>query len=122
MSTDQSLTDLLDKCRKAGIFAVESITVNSKDAFGDTPLHIVSLWGDASAAEALIRAGADVNATGDRGRTPLFATESVDVLKVLLAAGAKIDHRDDEGLTVSDLARVLNRDDVLRYLSKRRKA
>lgn len=65
--------------------------VNQKNLLGDTPLHVVCGWGDAEAAQTLIKAGADVNARGEYGRTPLFeavSSASVDIVKMLLDAGA----------------------------------
>ena len=49
----------------------------------------------------LLDAGADANVTDGRGRTPLFyaVTESKDVVQLLLARGARIDHRDRLGAT-----------------------
>lgn len=48
----------------------------------------------------LVKAGADVNARGRLGETPLFAANSApDAVKILLAAGADLEARDDNGNT-----------------------
>ena len=48
-----------------------AISVGTRDPDGDTPLHKVALWGDNHAAKVLIDAGADIDARGDMGLTPL---------------------------------------------------
>ena len=45
--------------------------VNSKDNYGNTPLHYAVLGGHTEIAELLIAEGADVNARRDDGMTPV---------------------------------------------------
>ena len=45
--------------------------VNSKDALGQTPLHIAALTGHSEASRFLLANGAHVNAPDAKGRTPL---------------------------------------------------
>ena len=48
----------------------------------------------------LVKAGADVNARGHLGETPIFAANSApDAVKTLLAAGADLEAQDDNGNT-----------------------
>ena len=57
-----------DAARKGDLKKVQALiaadpkVVNAKDSKGDTPLHVAALHGNAEVAEALIAAGADVNA------------------------------------------------------------
>jgi ankyrin repeat protein len=72
---------------------------------GVSLLHVAAEYGYLEAARALVEAGADVNATaainehGLNGHTPLFHTvnsngnRSEPIMRLLLAAGAKVDVR-----------------------------
>jgi ankyrin repeat protein len=56
---------------------------------GSTPLHRAALRGDVDAVAALIKAGANVNATNAVGATPLhYAVGNEPVVELLLGAGA----------------------------------
>jgi len=83
----------------------KSVELNSRSADDDTPLHIV-LWRDDSyAAEALIDAGADVDAVGDMGETPLHVAirrENARVTRALLQAGAGVEIRSEFGQTADE--------------------
>lgn len=59
---------------------------------GDQALHLAALQGRTKIAELLIERGADVNARGHGGRTPLhYAVESShkSVVKLLAAKGCR---------------------------------
>lgn len=67
---------------------------------GSTPLHRAALRGDAETVAALIRAGADVNATNVAGATPLhYGVGSEHVVELLLKAGANANARSKTGNT-----------------------
>ena len=88
------------------------IALDQRNHLDDTPLHTVCTWGDEKAARALIVAGADVNARGDKGATPLFNAvmgESMAVLTLLLASGADAAVVNDWGDTPHDYARLVAR-------------
>ncbi len=66
-------------------------TANDKSASGDAPLHKVAIWGDLSAAEVLLRGGADVNARGEDDDTPLHravAGSHATMIRFLVDHGA----------------------------------
>lgn len=83
--------------------------VNTKDESGDTPLHSASRYGYDEIVKVLISAGADVDAkTTTIGMTPLHAAcvshsncgnDHVAVCQALLAAGAKVNTKADDGTT-----------------------
>jgi ankyrin repeat protein len=117
MSSARPVEEVLEMCRRVGTFTSDPISIDDRDLLGDTPLHVASQMGDAIAVETLVNAGANANAMGDRGRTPLFCTESAKVAKILVAAGANLDHRDNDGMTVVELAEILNRQEILALFS-----
>ena len=65
--------------------------------------------------------GADVNATDERGNTPLLEAARYgheDICRVLIAAGADIKAKDKDGKTALMLAVQNNHDDVVRVLKQ----
>jgi ankyrin repeat protein len=65
--------------------------------------------------------GADVNATNERGSTPLLEAARYghdDVTRVLIAAGADIKAKDNDGKTALMLAVQGNHDEVVRVLKQ----
>lgn len=97
-----------------GADSVRRLRVDLPSAFtplrGASLLHVAAEYGHAAAARALLELGADpdaragLDAHGLGGQTPLFhvvnshANRSLPVLRLLLAAGARVDLRVD-GLT-----------------------
>ena len=65
--------------------------------------------------------GADVNATNERGSTPLLEAARFghdDICRVLIAAGASLKAKDNDGKTALMLALQNNHDDVVRVLKE----
>lgn len=60
------------------------------DPFGLTPLHYAANRGDAAEVARLLAAGADVNAKGNCGQTPLHLAGTAAVAKLLLEHGADL--------------------------------
>jgi hypothetical protein len=87
--------------------------VTSARYSGAAPLHMIGLIPDDAFTNcllpALLAAGADVNATDKRGRTPLLSaarrSSSAAVLSALLAAGADPTVKDEAGQTPLDAVR-----------------
>jgi ankyrin repeat protein len=89
----RSIEDLFDYLAEHFEFE-KPVTVASDRGDHDTPLHVVSYWGDLGAVELLLANGADPDAAGDEDCTPLFNAVSfgfVRCAKRLLAAGASPD-------------------------------
>jgi ankyrin repeat protein len=96
------------------------ITVATRGASGDTPLH-AALWArDDEAAQALLRAGADVNAEGEERYTPLHvavAQNNVALVLDLLKRGASWDVVSELGSSPRQTALLSDRAE-LRALAK----
>lgn len=79
-----------------------AIDVYTKNSDGDTALHIVALWGDVEALEALLDAGARIDEPGDMGCTPLYnavAEGHEEAVETLLSRGANPDAINELGTT-----------------------
>jgi len=63
----------------------------------DTCLHIAAHRGDVRAVQLLLKAGANVNAIGDMGYTPLHYAASREVALALVSAGANPNIADEFG-------------------------
>ena len=96
-----------------------AVSVHYKNGWGDTPLHIVSNWGDCEAIKILIEAGADINASGETGFTPLHcATEQnhIEAVALLLSLGEEM-VQDANGHTPTELADLLEHKEIIKILS-----
>jgi ankyrin repeat protein len=84
------------------------IRINSRDANGDTPMHVFIWGGETDNALLLIENGADINAIGDMGETPLHAAlhqRNHLVINALLKANARTDIVSEFGKSAVDLAK-----------------
>src|SRR5450432_3491612 len=91
----EDLTTVLARLRVAELPTFEGVVIDGPNvrgrSFGDTPLHIVAIWGDLEAARVLIEAGAEVDARGEHRFTPLHEAVSqgkIEVADFLLKHGA----------------------------------
>ncbi len=86
------------------------LDLNSKDRWGNTPLHIAAEYGDYECANELIIRGADVNARNEDGETPLHYTISANIMahkledhvktmRLLIEAGADLQAVTGKGKT-----------------------
>lgn len=103
----RSLEQILKEVESVPDYAGHTVSsVNFKNGWGDTPLHIVCVWGDCEAIKTLVEAGAGINAPGETGFTPLHCAamhNHADAVRLLLSLGAEI-IKDREGHTPTDLA------------------
>jgi hypothetical protein len=88
--------DLVTAIRNADARAVGKLLdgdedVNARDAEGNTPLILASLYASPECVELLIKNGADVNAANKAGATALIrAAPSPEKTSLLVAAGANV--------------------------------
>ena len=121
------LKDVLDKLRHAELPTFMDVEITGPHtkglSFGDTPLHIIAIWGDVDSAKVLIREGAEVDARGEDGFTPLHSAveqDKIEVARLLLDSNANPYLRTSDGTDAFELARILGHDEILKLLDERK--
>jgi ankyrin repeat protein len=89
------LQSVMAKIEYADLSVFEGIQLNGPNIrgrhFGDTPLHVVAVWGDDESARVLIAERAEIDARGEHSFTPLHEAvqhSKIEVVKLLLENGA----------------------------------
>lgn len=123
MSTNPSLQALIDKYRYHPDFADLDMTDINQQCYpdDDTLLHLVARVGGADEIALLVASGANVNASGDIGYTPLHSAASMGRLKVvekLLELGASLNLQDEFGDTPLTVAQTEGHAEVVRLLKR----
>ena len=121
------LKAVLDKLRNAELPTFIDVEITGPHAkglsFGDTPLNIMAIWGDADSAKVLIRNGAEVDARGEDGFTPLHSAveqDKIEVTRLLLDSGANPYLTTSDGTDAFELARLLGHHEILKLLDERK--
>ena len=92
-------------------FGQVPVSLDTRAADGDTPLHTVIRQCNIHGTNLLIEAGADINAAGNQGETPLHAAvfeRNGELLQLLLDANADEKALCNRGRTPLDMARELS--------------
>ncbi|CAH1253041.1 DAPK1 [Branchiostoma lanceolatum] len=95
--------------------------VNSKDKYGETALHWVSVFGNTEMGKLLIQRGADVEARDKYGNTALHSAISngkTEIVEMLIQHGADVQAKDKEGHTPLDSVHDQDRRRYLKNLAK----
>jgi ankyrin repeat protein len=84
-----------------------AITLNLKDKWGQTPLHLAVNKNNKTLVQWLIEHGAYIDAKDKRGRTPLYIAVmnyNIEIIQLLLSRGARLDEKTCYGETPRMLA------------------
>lgn len=93
-------------------------SVNYVNGYGDSPLHIVSIWGDCEAISILVSSGANIDAIGEGGLSPLHCAveqNKPEAILLLRRLGAK-SIKDSDGETPLSLANLLGNKEAINAL------
>lgn len=126
MATDAELQTMIAKYRRYPDFAELGLSDINQQCYpgDDTLLHLVTRRGGVDEICLLVASGANVNAKGDIGYTPLHYAAlrgRLDVVTKLLALGADPSLRDEWGDTPLTIALAAGHAEVVRLLQKAEK-
>ncbi|MRV75349.1 hypothetical protein GJ700_26890 [Duganella sp. FT92W] len=105
----KTIEEIYKRCAQTGAwYGIEITSFAQRNFMEDTVLHTVCSWGDLESVKVLVAAGADVNAKGDQGATPLFNAvmgENPEVVSFLLESNADPNIPNDYKRYVLDYAK-----------------
>ena len=81
------------------LLLAQGADVNARDSIGSTPLNTAVHNENYAAVKTLLTRGADINTKRQGGYTALHSAKSKEMAEILIAAGARIEDRDDDGDT-----------------------
>ncbi len=94
------LATVLAKIRDAELVQCDNVDFNEPNVrsplSGETPLHIVAVWGDVESAKVLLDAGADIDVLGEDDHTPLheaIGQGHIEMVRLLISRGADLRRR-----------------------------
>jgi len=92
-----ALADVLEQIRRADLPQFMGVNLDGPNirslTSGETPLHILAIWGDVEAAKVLLDAGADIDALGEEDHTPLHEAihqRHIEMVRLLVGRGADL--------------------------------
>jgi len=104
----------------------KDIDVNRLDIYNQTtPLNLTSFWGYLDIVKELLkREDIDVNLQDKDGETPLFTASDEDhlnIVRMLLDAGADINIKNNEDKTALDIAIERNHDEIAELINEQKR-
>jgi len=108
------LASMGDRADLVDFICSTGVSIEETDDAGSTSLMYAAANGNVDILNTLIKYGADVNVQDSDGLTPLMYTDSVDIAKILIDAGAKLDIVDSGNNDV--ISRAGNNIDLFNFL------
>ncbi len=102
-ATPLMMAVMLDRQKIFRVLLDAGADVHAADKLGQTVLHYAAVYGTPAVVRAILERQPDVNARDARGETPLIAAQNTKVAELLLAAGADVHARRNDGLTALDI-------------------
>jgi ankyrin repeat protein len=113
-----SLVDIGNPPERLLVYCLEAgLSVNSVDAEGTPLIHHAAINASTNVLQFLLRNGADSKAEDRKGNTALHVVRNVPNARVLLLAGTPIHSTNVAGLTPTEIARRLEENELLAFLS-----
>ena len=122
VTDDDGRTCLIHAARKGHsetvryLVGLPEVDVNHCNNKNETALHCATNKGHTDVVRVLIAAGADIDTKDEDGCSPLHYSTTPEVVKVLVRAGAGVDVTDDDGRTCLMLAASNGHTETVRYL------
>lgn len=99
----------------------DPINLDSRNAKGQTPLHIASTTNNIEPGQFLLSKGVEIDARDDFGKTPLHCAcmyGGLQMVKLLISHGTNIDAQDEEGCSPLHYAAEQGFGDIIQELLK----
>ncbi len=83
------------------------VTIHTRTALGDTPLHVAVIRGEFPIVQLLLQAGAEADLPGEHGYTPLHeavSRQQVEIARLLIGHGAQATRANAFGETPRQIA------------------
>ena len=117
---DNHLATVIDRYQKYPQFlGIEITDVNQRAAMNDTMLHFAAESGATDDIDVLVASGAELNAVGDIGNTPLHGAAlmgKVAAARRLLELGANPTLRNELGQCAEDVADIAGHHKLAQFL------
>lgn len=112
----KSIKEILDAYKSVpDFYGIDLKDVHSRSLYNDQVLHMACISGDTSDVLTILEAGADIDAVGEGGMTPLHYAvlhDQLDIVQILLKEGADFKIHDQDGCTALQLAIDLEKNDI----------
>ncbi len=96
-------------------------SINKKDKFGFTPLHLAVRINDIKIVEELLKYKVEVNTKDNFGDTPLIESariNNMEILKLLICKGANKDEKNNQGQNVMNFISINKQYEVALFIQE----